>query len=196
MSVLVAGMWGIPHVSRACSCLPPEAPQAAFEQAAAVFIGTAAVVVDDASDDNSMAFRRYEFEVKGSWKGDPPRRVAITTAASSAACGRSFEMGEAYLIYAAPGRDGELVDHLCSRTRPRASADEDLEVLGPPKVPEDEAPPTEPSDREPPRIEPPPAAAPPPTDPPPKGCSVAAAPPVALSLPLLLALARRRRRRA
>lgn len=194
MSVLVAAMWGIPHVSRACSCLPPEPPQAAFEQAAAVFVGEAAVVVEEVGGGDTLARRRYEFDVLGFWKGDPPRRVALTSAASSAACGRSFETGQVYLVYASAGPDGELVDHLCSRTRLRASADEDLEALGPWQVHGKEAPPTEPSDREPPRIEPPPPADPPATEPPPKqGCTVAPPPPVAVALPLLFAAFRRRR---
>lgn len=195
MSLLVAGMWGIPHVSRACSCLPPEPPQAAFEQSAAVFVGVTVAVAEIGGGD-TLPRRRYDFEVKGFWKGDPPRRVALTSAASSAACGRSFDVGEAYLVYASAGPDGELVDHLCSRTRPRASADEDLEVLGPPQVHQKEAPPAEPSDREPPRIEPPPPADPPATEPPPKqGCTVTAPPPVAVALPLLVAAFGRRRRR-
>ena len=122
--------------------------------------------------------------------------VTIETAGHSAACGRSFEQGIAYLVYARE-RNGQLTDNLCSRTRLSKAASEDFEVLGEGKshsddpAAEDAGPPA----REPPRIEQPPATEPL-ADPMPgkKGCSVSARDlPVSSMLPLALALALRRR---
>lgn len=172
VSVLVAAGWVIPHVVEACSCLPPGPPQEAFEYADAVFEGRAAGVEDLAG--SPLSDRRFEFEVLRQWKGELPATVAIRSAASGAACGRSFEIGEIYLIYAsAHPDDDDLRDNLCSRTRPLGRADEDLAVLGAGTTPVQAAPPSTPSDREPPRIVAPPLE-PPPTAPPRRGCRVVA----------------------
>ena len=198
VSLLVAGTWAIPHVASACSCLPPEPPQGALDKAEAVFVGRV-VVADDAGTGDTFRRIRYQLEVSRTWQGDLGATVTLTSAANSAACGRSFALDEEYLVYASADQNGDLTDSLCSRTRTLVSADEDLTVLGPGQLPETAAPTTSPSDQEPPRIEPPATDpnAPPATEPA-KGCAIAGTtPPFGLTALLLLGfvgVARRRDR--
>ena len=190
--VLGLSLWALPHAeARACSCLPPAPPSQALAQAAAVFEGRVTSGAEVAADPSLfISLRRYEVEVLRVWKGELGDAAAVVTPSSSAACGRRFEIGERYLIYASRGDDGELTDYLCSRTRPSASADEDLAVLGPGTSPARVGAPS--ADREPARIEPrPPADAPPPTASP-RGCAIA---PPSLPVVVLLFAARRRRAR-
>lgn len=126
------------------------------------------------SNDGQRA--HYGFEVDRVWKGDVGLRVEISTALHSATCGRSYEIGTQYVVYANRLPNGELSDTMCSRTRPTRSAAEDLAVLGAghdPRGPE-QAPfvPGESTETtEPPRIEPA-SVEPPPTPPSRRGCAM------------------------
>lgn len=197
VSLLLAGTWAIPHVASACSCLPPEPPKEALEKAEAVFVGRLIEAREEGGGD-MLARRRYQFEVSRYWKGEPSKTTTLTSAVSSAACGRSYAQDEEYLIYASvDANGGGLVDFLCSRTRTLASADEDLAVLGPGEIIETPQTTTTPSDREPPRIEPP-SSGPPTTEPSPKGCAIStteSTPPLGLAVLLLIGLASCRRPR-
>ncbi len=155
---------------------------------------------------------RYEFEVRRVWKGDVPEKVAVVSHKHSATCGRHFEVGVTYLVYAR-SRDGVLRDGLCSRTRPIDKADEDLAALGeghPPGAAPAEGTPEGGEVEEPPRVEPPaptgdgapndgkPAAPePPPSASSPRGCAIGHPAPAWswLLAPVAVAAARRRRRR-
>lgn len=170
----------------ACSCMrPPDAP-AARDASAAVFEGKV-VGREEVEGDQMPKMVKYTFEVTRRWKGDaaPGETVVIATADNSAACGREYEDGGTYLVYAST-YEGELQDNLCSRTMSATQASEqgDFEALGPDlENGGTEVPPAEPEE---PRVEPP--AAPETTDgggdtPPPtdaneaaksKGCAVAA----------------------
>ena len=167
--VLVAiALLALPRGARACSCMMPPPPGEALAQADAVFEARPFSM----SNDERRAY--YSFEVDRVWKGAIGSRVEIATALHSAACGRSYQIGTRYVIYARRNTDGEWVDGLCSRTRASRSAEEDLQVLGPGHSPISAEPVpdgggTEPT--EPPRIAPPPAE-PPPTSPSGRGCAV------------------------
>jgi len=203
VSLLVAGSWAIPHVASACSCLPPEPPKQALDSAEAVFVGRL-IAADDASADDTVRRIYYQFQVSRAWKGELGATVTLSSAASSAACGRGFALDDEYLIYASADQSGELTDSLCSRTRTLVSADEDLALLGPgrPPAPNTAAPSTAPSAQEPPRIEPPAKdheATPPVTEAAAKGCAIAGtSPPLSLASLLILGIAGvvRRRERA
>lgn len=127
------------------------------------------------SNDGQRA--RYGFEVDRVWKGDVGPRVEISTALHSATCGRSYQIGTQYVVYARHISNGELTDNMCSRTRPSDSAAEDLAVLGAGHDPRSpiEPPPLVPGSgaelTEPPRIEAPPVE-PPPTEPNRRGCAM------------------------
>ncbi len=166
----VALTWLVPRGARACSCVMPPPPEQALDDADAVFEARPFSM----SNDSMRA--RYSFEVDRVWKGDVPPRVEISTALHSATCGRSYQIGTQYVIYARRGPNGELTDHLCTRTRPASSAAEDLQVLGPGEQPHEAfAPPprndTSAGPTEPPRIDATPIE-PPPNAPSRRGCAV------------------------
>ena len=100
---------------------------------------------------------RFAFEVTRVWKGEVPPSIEIVTALQSAACGRSYEFGVPYVVYATARDDGTLVDNLCSRSRMVVDAVEDIDTLGAGRPPlQDGASVPGPAgpDIEPPRIEP------------------------------------------
>jgi MYXO-CTERM domain-containing protein len=171
------------RAARACSCLPPAPPLDAASRAAAVFEGR---TFGARREQNEL---RFSFEVTRVWKGEVPASIDVVTPLSSAACGRSFEFGVPYVVYATPRDDGSLADNMCSRTRMVVDAVEDLDVLGagrPPASHGTSAPGPEGSDVEPPRIEPKDGGAPP-VVPGKRGCAVDPEPPPSRVL-LLLAL--------
>lgn len=161
---------GVSRTARACSCLPPPPPADALERADVVFEGRPYA----ASTDGSRI--RFSFEVDRFWKGEPGERVDVETASSSAACGRSFQIGTAYVVYARQSGEEMLSDSLCSRSRTTMAAEDDLEVLGAGQRPGDEPPsPAGEADappREPPRIATADAAGPPAALKGKRGCAV------------------------
>jgi hypothetical protein len=162
-------LWLVPSAARACSCLPPPPPDEALGNASAVFEGRAANVVDEGMQ------RRFAFDVSRVWKGDVGAKAEVVTASSSAACGRGYAMGEVYVVYAYRGQDGGLADGLCTRTRERSHAAEDLAALGPGHEPGGSTKPVADGDPtlEPPRIDAPVTdSAPPPSEPSRRGCAV------------------------
>jgi hypothetical protein len=156
-----------PSAARACSCMPPPPPAEALDAASAVFEGRATGVVKEGHK------QRFSFDVLRVWKGDVDALAEITTASDSAACGRGYATGEIYVIYAYRGPDGALADGLCTRTRERSRAIEDLAALGPGREPGPPKRGGDPEDaHEPPRIEASADSAPPPSEPGRRGCAV------------------------
>lgn len=115
---------GLPRRAEACSCVTPKPfPRDALRNADAVFEGRAY------GHATAGLKARYSFDVDRFWKGELGQRVEIETHTHSAACGRGYELGRSYIIYAR--RSGtHWVDNMCSRTRPTVAAAEDLLVLG------------------------------------------------------------------
>jgi MYXO-CTERM domain-containing protein len=169
IALAVVGIAAPSRTARACSCLPPPAPGLALEQADVVFEGRPYAAAVEGGQ------TRYSFEVDRFWKGEPGDRVDVETASSSAACGRSYEIGTPYLVYARHVSEGVLGDTLCSRTRTMMAAEEDIEVLGAPRSPDEprsgDRPDTEAPPREPPRIPTADPPEPPPTAPSRRGCA-------------------------
>lgn len=196
-SALTAAAMAPAH-AEACSCRPGRGPHEAQRTADAVFEGR----VYGQTKIGPTA--RFSFQVVRYWKGDLPERVDVDTPASSAACGRTYDVGRTYVVYAQ--RSGQQwIDNMCSRTRTRGAAASDLAMLGrgtlPGKTGAAEPAATRPADpaeipREPPRVEPV-DAAPRPATPSARGCSIDANRPVRRSVTgialLLLVLAGRRR---
>ena len=169
----------------------PPPPAVAAERADAVFEARVDGV-QGVGDARGSGMVRYDLAVARVFKGEVGPAAALTTRASSVACGRVLVVGKRYLIYAYRTEDGELADTSCSRTRLIAGADEDLAALGPGAPPATPAAPADVQSREPPRIEPPPAL---PAGPAPaagRGCALATTSAPGL---LVAALAFRRRRR-
>ena len=153
--------------------IPP--PKEAAEAASVVFEGTAVGMTSDKPPGQKLVYHVYEFEVVRAFKGEATERVTIRTMNNSAACGRSYEIGENYLVYARDA-DGQLTDNLCSRTRRIAVAKEDLLAFGALEPEPEPAPEPEP-EPEPPRVEPTTSDVQPPAPAPSKrGCHVDATP--------------------
>lgn len=189
----LAGLaWIAPAPVRACSCMKAPAPRDAADAATAVFQGKVTALEVDQPQGSYLAYHVYTLEVSRVWKGDAVDTVAIRTADNSAACGRAFEVGASYLVYATE-IEGRLEDNLCSRTRLASDADEDFAALGP-AVGEPDPPPAT-RQLEPPRVEPDPPT-PPPASPNARGCTVTADATGRGALVLLVAcLGSRRRKR-
>lgn len=189
----IAGVLAPLRAARACSCMPPPPPTEAAARAAAVFEGR---TFGARREQNSL---RFSFEVTRVWKGEVPPSIDIVTPMQSASCGRSYEFGVPYIVYASAQDDGSFGDNLCSRTRLVVDAVEDLDVLGAGHAPlQDGTASPGPSgpDVEPPRIEPAPLPA---TSAKAGkgGCDVSGGawdPPHALVVVLVLLFARRRAR--
>jgi hypothetical protein len=151
-------------VAHACSCAQPPGPRAAAADATAVFEGRTFGVHRESGK------VRFTFEVTRVFKGEVGPSVDVYSPAAAATCGRAFEAGVPYLVYAHASPAGVLVDTMCSRTRTSRAAAEDFAELGagvgPPRT--DVTEPTRPS-IEPPRID----VTPTPVAPGRRGCSVA-----------------------
>lgn len=131
------GTFAAPQIADACSCIKPPGPVAAASDAGAVF---EAKIVSKSDFEKSFGdlnhkqkMHRYSVEVLRVWKGGDiapsGTKIDIVTADNSAACGRIFEIGESYLVYATYS-EGEFSDGLCSNTKKSADAAADFEALG------------------------------------------------------------------
>jgi LPXTG-motif cell wall-anchored protein len=70
------------------------------------------------------------FEVEKVWKGDVKQKTVVRTALSSASCGiEDFAVNTEYVVYAYGAMD-QLETNICDRTKPLASAGEDIAELG------------------------------------------------------------------
>lgn len=113
----------------ACKCMMPE-PQAAKEQAAAVFEGRVTSVEKLGGAAEGMGKLVVTLALVRTWKGlENEETVKVRTNDSTAACGIDFEEGKSYLVYASQGAEG-LEAFACGRTRPMAHASDDLAALG------------------------------------------------------------------
>lgn len=77
---------------------------------------------------------QYTLAVERSWKGPQTSTITITDYDVGSECGRSYEKGQAYLIYAQKDRRREEVTSLtttiCSRVFLRSEADAERRRLG------------------------------------------------------------------
>ncbi|MCO4772026.1 MAG: hypothetical protein KDA24_18485 [Deltaproteobacteria bacterium] len=122
----------VPSEAEACSCGPVPPPKVALENADSAFVGTVTSISRVGDAGNPGGTLKVAFAIEHAYKGDKSRAV-IETNASSAACGRAFEEGEKYLVYAEES-DKVLRDSACSRTRLASAASEDFEAIGHPGV--------------------------------------------------------------
>ena len=118
--------------AEACSCAEVGLEQA-IAGADAIFEG----VVDSIEVDASADVRVVRFAVTQAWRGVMTERIEVRTHVSEAACGYTFEIGRAYLVYASGPSASAYQVSLCSRTRPMDTAGEDRSALGSGVVPVD-----------------------------------------------------------
>jgi len=138
-----AGVFMLGSSAWACSCLPPAPPTEALEKADAVFLGvvernevTGPLQKTDMEGVTGYGKWRPDYSGKEAtfrvitiWKGVPQEVLTVETSFFGTMCGYNFEVGFEYLVYAHES-DGALHTNICSRTRPRHDAGEDLQALG------------------------------------------------------------------
>ena len=115
---LACGLMLAPTVAEACSCRFPPNAQAAADGVSDVF---EAVVVAKPTPISDTRTVYYELDVGRVMKGTAAGRIRVVTNASSAACGRSFEPGVTYLVYAR-AQDNAYSDGSCSFTATKKRA--------------------------------------------------------------------------
>lgn len=71
----------------------------------------------------------FEFAVDQMWRGTPARTTSVLTGRGGGDCGVPFEIGKSYLVYAYCDDRGDCFTIICSRTRPKERAAEDLQYL-------------------------------------------------------------------
>lgn len=110
-----------PDEARACSCrLPPDA-KAAAPYASDIFEAVPVGAPVPGPPEQLPREITYTFDVGRVMKGTAAGIVKVTTNLSSAACGRTYEAGQTYLLYAMRGEKG-LRDGLCSFTATKSKA--------------------------------------------------------------------------
>jgi hypothetical protein len=117
-------------VGLACTCVPPPAPTAALEDAAAVFSGKVVQIKKHKPAGDIFSAVEVVFRVDEAWKGVGKKTVTVFTSSQSAACGYGFSKGHTYLVYASGNSRGRLSTSICSRTKRLKDAREDLDALG------------------------------------------------------------------
>jgi hypothetical protein len=113
----------------ACSCAVP-APELAYDQASAVFVGTVANIERPFTDwigITNSGDHLIHFTVTKRWKGVTPAIVTIRAPLTGEACGYPFREGEAYLVYAVGSV--RLASGLCSGTKELSIAGKDLQAI-------------------------------------------------------------------
>lgn len=135
-----------PSCAYACSCVMPEPPREALQQADAVFVGRVSDTAAPArrpmltqefpfvSWGGGMEGPRAIFEVSMVWKGRLPEEIAVDTSQIGGACGYEFAVGREYIVYAFKDEAG-LTTSICTRTSLVEAAQQDRAELGAGKPP-------------------------------------------------------------
>ncbi|MFQ5595074.1 MAG: LysM peptidoglycan-binding domain-containing protein [Anaerolineae bacterium] len=114
----------------ACFCVPEKSPTDELTRSTAVFAGRVTQIETSSTpmweDVESV---NVTLQVSRVWKGPLRTTLTVLTARQGIDCGYEFEEDVEYLVYAR-GSGDNLTVWFCSRTRPLASAQEDLAALG------------------------------------------------------------------
>jgi hypothetical protein len=120
----------------ACSCIRQTedertAVKEALEQADLVFVGRIESTENyNAKEyDEEIQFQRTGFVILQSWKGEKANRVYVQSPVTCCLCGYPFPRSGVFLVYAYASKDGYYATSSCSRTKPRESADDEIEFL-------------------------------------------------------------------
>lgn len=124
--IIFALSLGLARAGWSCSCVPLTVSKK-IELADVIFVGK--VISTEVPG-------RTAFEVTGYWKG-PVRKTMVLESLSRPeyfdTCELFFRVGHEYLVYS-DGR-GRLTTSICSGSAPTTRATQDLEQLGPPRMP-------------------------------------------------------------
>lgn len=142
----------LPGSARACSCAPAPTVAEELEQSDAVFTGEVtklevlpswweladeappAELLEAGPGDRPMRTLRATFAVGRVWKGSSDPTEVIHSSVECCVCGRSFDIGARYLVYAVRGKDGRLTTNACMRGGPVDDRGEDVAQLGAPSA--------------------------------------------------------------
>lgn len=119
-----------PVPSDACSCMETKPVCEAFWQAPIVFAGEVLDIaeIEPPTLPNGRRFagdRLVKLRVDGAFRGTRPGIVEVQTGSGGGDCGYPFERGRKYLVFAHVV-EGRITASICSRTKPREDAAEDL----------------------------------------------------------------------
>ena len=109
VAMMLTGLLVQAHPAAACTCGVRSLPEQ-IEAASVVFTGTAKRVVS-----TSGVQATVDFDVTARYKGDVGRRVKVTTALDSGACGVPFATETTYVVFAAGGPNA-LATNVCTGT--------------------------------------------------------------------------------
>jgi hypothetical protein len=124
VAVLAAG---VPD-AEGCSCARQGPACEDYWSTAVVFRGRVESIGPvQTADETLEKFRTIRFTVLESFKGVSVSSVEVRTAVGGATCGYRFAGGREYLVYAAVDASGALATSVCTRTRPVAKAQADLD---------------------------------------------------------------------
>jgi hypothetical protein len=130
--------------SHAGQCAEKPTLKEALRGAASVFVGTTRAIELPPPQPGGMQSSAdpvtYLFDVKGYWRQPVGKQAEVWSERGAMSGGRTYKIGETYLIYAIFDKELKLYDHRCSRTRLLRNASEDLALLGPAIIPGLEAP--------------------------------------------------------
>ncbi len=131
-----AGLLLKPQAAHACSCASPESPEQQvreeLEHKSAIFAGTVVKLTPPLFKImmSSADPVKVTFKVSAVWKGELGRKAIVYTARDSASCGvDNFQVGTEYIVSADKGTK-HLETNICALTKPLASAEAELIVLG------------------------------------------------------------------
>ncbi|XEC96330.1 hypothetical protein AB6A23_07235 [Paenibacillus tarimensis] len=130
-----------PEKVQACSCAEPPAVEDELKRKTAVFAGKVKSISHPkpALMRSSVDPVKITFDVTTVWKGEVKPETEVYTAISSASCGYDgFIENEDYIVFAF-GDSDRLQTGLCERTKPLASAEEELAALGEGQMPSEPA---------------------------------------------------------
>ncbi len=116
--------------AHACSCAGSKVPCQAYGEASAVFVGTViesrTITVKRGNYDSKT--RVVRLTIDSPFRGVEGAEVEVQTGLGDADCGFGFVQTQQYLVYAYEHK-GKLSTSICTRTRPIASAAEDLRYI-------------------------------------------------------------------
>lgn len=135
IGTVVFSIWGSAESIYACDCDKSKSFDEHLSEASAVFLGRVTrmhfenwpldIASADVPPDEPLT---VEFSVRTVWKGEVSESMRLTTT-RSVGCGYPFDKHVDYVVYA-NGQEGALEVRACSRTKPEAEAQQDLDALG------------------------------------------------------------------
>ena len=126
--LIIACLLILPSLVNACSCIPWEGTDQAYEQAATVFSGKVIGIDRPAIMITTADEVKYTFEVYNVWKGVNKDQIEVYSALDSVSCGYEFKLDEEYLVYTYES-EGKLISGLCNYPKLLSEAGNEINEL-------------------------------------------------------------------